>query len=289
MLLSLPLIAFVAYAARIPDFPWGAVIAYWVVGAGIGYYFARSRGFRPFVGILAGMLVCFPVNLLFFLMDTRKPAAAPASPSPPAEAPAPPPLPASPEPSRGLAKASAFFGISGFLCWGLCGLAPILGFALGLLALGLSIAKPERHGGRALAGLGIVGSLLVGYLVSTGPVPRPTGDFVRWDSRTGRERTVVNTLRANVERARSGPLGAEDVQRVAGWSYSYQPGPDGAYAFLAVPLERRWSKRLREEWWRPPRAFCADDTGRVCYTQGGPDPSPSSGRCPRADACEEVR
>ena len=160
----------------------------------------------------------------------------------------------------------------------------------------LSVAKPERFGGRGLAVIGIAGSLFVGFLVFTGPVPRPTSDFLRWDSRTEGERTVVNTMRSNLARIaesypeeRPAALGPEDMQRARGWSYSYQRGPDRAFALLAVPVERRWSKRLREEWWRPPRAFCADDTGRICYTQGGPDPSPSAGRCPASGACREVQ
>jgi hypothetical protein len=295
MLLSLPLIAFTAYAAGVPGFPWGVVFGYWAIGAGIGYYFARSRRFRPFVGILAGMLVCFPVNLLFFLIDPRKPPPLPDPDATPSEEPASPPPPAAREPGRGLAKSSALLGVGGFLCWGLCGLAPILGLLLGMLALVLSFAKPERFSGRGLAAIGIAGSLMVGFLVFTGPVPRPTNDFMRWDSRTEREKTVVNSLRGNVGRFgslaledRPAPLGPEDVQRALGYSYTHQPGPDGAFAFLAVPIERRWSKRLREEWWRPPRAFCADDTGRICYTQGGPDPSPSAGRCPPEAACRDV-
>ena len=124
MLLSLPLIAFVAYAAGVREFPWGVLLVVWALGAGIGFHFARSYGFRPFVGILAGMLVCFPVNLLFFMIDPRKPRPEPASPDWPGLAPVEPagsPVePSRSGPGRGLAKASALLGVGGFLCWGLC-------------------------------------------------------------------------------------------------------------------------------------------------------------------------
>lgn len=74
--------------------------------------------------------------------------------------------------------------------------------------------------------------------------------------------------------------------RTERWGYNLELrlGPDAkSYAYLAVPVKGFFGRKNPSA----VRAFCADDTQRVCFTPDGSAPAEAGGRC--LPACQDLR
>jgi len=217
-------------------------------------------------------------------------------------------------PGRNYAIASLLLGILGLPTGGLCVVGTVAGIALGVIALVKANRGPAAGGGRALAVIGIVLSVLslvvaplMGY-IATFVVPS-----VLRASRVGaNERAAIADVRqvvaaeARYRSASGGSFGTFEClaapagcdPRIAapalidggrtshglahGYQHRFYPGPSRDPAGTPASGLRAYAYVAWPEvpYHDGDRSFCGDATGRLCAVQGGRELDAEGGACP---------